>query len=184
VNVIAPRITVSKELSQEIREEVSGVTGKARKALIDRIAKRLGFSPITIHAHARKAPGVAITQAPEAPTNGMMVDSFTQDTMGGISVEAAQTDELANLFILQTKIAGWTRQNEDELNQLRELAWKVANTIEALEQARYIANLEFDKMDLQSRLDGATAQITGLQAIIDRENEAKRRRANPETHGE
>ena len=137
--------------------------------------------------HATLEPQAAITEAPEAPEApviGMMVDSFTPDTMNGISIEASTSDDLANLLLLQVKLVGWARENEDELNQIRELAWKVSTTIDALEQARYISQIEFDKSDMQANLDAAARELQSLRDIIDREREERRRKDAKETHGE
>ena len=171
---------IAQTMAKHVNEPVkSRVRGKA----VRQLAALWGVTASHIYAVSKNA-GVAITEAPEAPEAGQMVDSFTTDTMNGISVEASKSDEMADLLLLQIRLVGWAKQNEDERIQLQELAWKVSQTIEALEQARYVAQIEFDKSDLQSQLDGANAQVASLKAIIDRDREATRHRDNPETHGE
>ena len=169
--------TMAKHVNEPARSRVRGKAARQLSAL-------WGVSVSHIYAVAKNANAPAIMQAPEAPEAGILVDSFTEDTMNGISIQASQSDELADLLLLQVRLVGWAKQNEDERIQLQELAWTVAQTIEALEQARYVAQIEFDKSDLQSQLDGANAQVASLKAIIDRDREATRRRENPETHGE
>jgi len=175
-----------KDIAQTMAKHVNEpVKSRVRGEAVRQLAALWGVTKSHIYAVAKNAtPGVAITEAPEAPEAGFMVDSFTEDTMSGISIQASQSDEMADLLLLQVRLVGWAKQNEDERIQLQELAWKVSQTIEALEQARYVAQIEFDKSDLQSQLDGANAQVASLKAIIDRDREATRRRENPETHGE
>ena len=160
------------------------VKSRKRGAAVRQLAALWGVTTSHIYTVGR---GVAITAAPEAPEAreaGMLVDSFSEDTMSGISVEASTSDDLASLFLLQVRLVGWAKENEDEANQLRELAWQVSNTIEALEQARYVANLEFDKSDMQARLDASARELQTIKDILDREREERRHRDNPETHGE
>ena len=172
--------TMGKLVNEPAKSRVRGEAARQLSAL-------WGVTVSHIYAVAKTANAPAIMQAPEAPEApeaGHMVDSFTTDTMNGISIQASQSDEMADLLLLQVRLVGWAKQNEDERIQLQELAWTVAQTIEALEQARYVAQIEFDKSDLQSQLDGANAQVASLKAIIDRDREATRRRENSETHGE
>ena len=169
--------TMAKHVNEPAKSRVRGEAARQLSAL-------WGVTVSHIYAVAKTANAPAITQAPEAPEAGILVDSFTTDTINGISVEASHSDEMADLLLLQVRLVGWAKQNEDERIQLQELAWTVAQTIEALEQARYVAQIEFDKSDLQSQLDGANAQVASLKAIIDRDREATRHRENPETHGE
>ena len=168
---------MAKHTNEPVKSRIRGAAARQLSAL-------WGVSVSHIYMTAKHHGGVAITEAPEAPVAGMMVDSFTTDTMNGISIEASTSDDLANLLLLQVKLVGWARENEDELNQIRELAWKVSTTIDALEQARYVANLEFDKSDMQSRLDAAARELETLKDIIDREREERRRKDAKETHGE
>ena len=160
------------------------VKSRKRGKAVRQLATLWGVTVSHIYMTAKHHGSVAITEAPEAPVAGMMVDSFTTDTMSGISVEASTSDDLANLLLLQVKLVGWAKENEDELNQIRELAWKVSTTIDALEQARYVANLEFDKSDMQANLDAAARELQTLRDIIDREREERRRKDAKETHGE
>jgi hypothetical protein len=162
------------------------VPGKSRErgAAVRQLSALWGVTVSHVYMVAKNANAPAITQAPEAPEAGLTVDSFTTDTMNGISVEASTSDDLANLFLLQVKLVGWAKENEDELNQIRELSWKVSTTIDALEQARYVANLEFDKSDMQTRLNAAARELQTIKDIMDREREERRRKDNPETHGE
>ena len=160
------------------------VKSRKRGKAVRQLATLWGVTVSHIYMTAKHHGSVAITEAPEAPVAGMMVDSFTTDTMSGISVEASTSDDLANLLLLQVKTVGGAKENEDELNQIRELAWKVSTTIDALEQARYVANLEFDKSDMQSRLNAAARELQTLQDIIDSEREERRRKDAKETHGE
>ena len=172
--------TMAKHTNEPVKSRIRGAAARQLSALWG-----VSVSHIYMTAkHATLEPQAAITEAPEAPVIGMMVDSFTTDTMNGISIEASTSDDLANLLLLQVKLVGWARENEDELNQIRELAWKVSTTIDALEQARYVANLEFDKSDMQSRLDAAARELETLKDIIDREREERRRKDAKETHGE
>jgi len=170
-------LTMAKHTNEPVKSRIRGAAARQLSAL-------WGVSVSHIYMTAKHHGGVAITEAPEAPVAGMMVDSFTTDTMSGISVEASTSDDLANLLLLQVKLVGWAKENEDELNQIRELAWKVSTTIDALEQARYVANLEFDKSDMQSRLNAAARELQTLKDIIDREREERRRKDAKETHGE
>jgi len=176
-------LTMAKHKKEPVKSRIRGAAARQLSALWG-----VSVSHIYMTAkHATLEPQAAITEAPEAPEApviGMMVDSFTTDTMNGISIEASTSDDLANLLLLQVKLVGWARENEDELNQIRELAWKVSTTIDALEQARYVANLEFDKSDMQSRLDAAARELQTLKDIIDREREERRRKDAKETHGE
>ena len=125
-------------------------------------------------------PVAAITVASEP---AMVVDAF-MGTNPTFTPEASSSDDMANLLLMQSNLAGWARENEDEANQLRELAYKVSNAIEALEQAQYLAQAQYDRISLQTRLDSANAQLQTLQDIIDREREAKRRGDNPTVRGD
>ena len=169
--------TMAKHVNEPVKSRVRGAAARQLSAL-------WGVTVSHIYMVAKNANAPAITEAPEAPKAGIIVDSFTEATFSGTAIEASQSDDLASLFILQAKIVGWTRQNEDELNQLREMAWTVSNTIEALEQARYVANLEFDKSDMQTRLDASARELQTIKGILDREREERRHKDNPETHGE
>ena len=160
------------------------VKSRKRGKAVRQLATLWGVTVSHIYMTAKHHGSVAITEAPEAPVAGMMVDSFTTDTMSGISIEASTGDDLANLFLLQVKLVGWARENTDEANQLQELGWKVSHTIEALEQARYISQIEFDKSDMQANLDAAARELQTLRDIIDREREERRRKDAKETHGE
>ena len=173
-------LTMAKHTNEPVKSRIRGAAARQLSAL-------WGVSVSHIYMTAKHHGGVAITEAPEAPeapVAGMMVDSFTTDTMSGIGIEASTGDDLANLFLLQVKLVGWARENTDEANQLQELGWKVSHTIEALEQARYISQIEFVKGDMQTRLDAAARELQTLRDIIDREREERRRKDAKETHGE
>ena len=181
--------TLSSEALKDIIQTMAkfkreGPKSRKRGTAVSQLSLLYDVTKSHIYAIVKKAqnePQAAIT---EAPVNGMMVDAFTENTMSGISIEASTSDDLANLFLLQVKLVGWARENTDEANQLQELGWKVSHTIEALEQARYISQIEFDKSDMQANLDAAARELQSLRDIIDREREERRRKDAKETHGE
>lgn len=176
---MAKRIMVSPETSQEIRDEVGTASGTARTKLVKRIAKRLGFSPITIEAHSRKTPTMVA-----ASTVASTKPRFAYGYAPTQAVTPDTPDTMADLISLQVNLAEWTRRNEDYSITLQTMAYTIDTAIEALESTRRLMGLEEENQDLGSKLKQADAQIQRLKDIIDKQAEATRRNDNPHIRGD
>lgn len=169
---------LTEAVSQEIRDELDGLTGRKRSAAVKRIAARLRISPITVNRHARmtgtKIGGFVLGETKTVERKRLVL----ADEIARWSSPVSKSD----LLIMQSQIAGMAYETERNMIALRDLAHGIETVLKFVDDDAFAESLVAENERTRNLIAEHLYRINNLESQLDDRRMNRLSDRNPQTH--